>query len=85
MYMDFHNLNKAYPKDYYPLPNIDQLVDFTVGYQLILIMDVYQRYHQILLAKKDQEKVSFITTDDTFYYMVILEAYEQSICKVGWA
>ena len=32
MCVDFTDLNKAFPKDSYPLPRIDQLVDLTVGH-----------------------------------------------------
>ncbi|KAL0449611.1 UNVERIFIED_CONTAM: hypothetical protein Slati_1517500 [Sesamum latifolium] len=42
MCTDFTNLNKACPKDPYPLPRIDLLVDSTVGYELFSMMDAYQ-------------------------------------------
>ena len=32
VYVDFTDLNKTYPKDPFPLPRIDQLVDTTVGH-----------------------------------------------------
>ena len=41
MCVDFTNLNKACPKDSYPLPRIDQLVDSTVGHQLLSFMDAF--------------------------------------------
>lgn len=41
MCVDFRDLNKACPKDCYPLPHIDQLVNSTVGHQFISMMDVY--------------------------------------------
>ena len=41
MYVDFTNLNKAYPKDSFPLPRIDQLVDSTSGYKLLTFMDAF--------------------------------------------
>ncbi|XP_074570551.1 uncharacterized protein LOC141827208 [Curcuma longa] len=69
--VDFRDLNKACPKDCYPLPRIDQLVDSTSGYELICMMDAYQGYHQIPLAPEDQEKVSFVTSDGTFCYTVM--------------
>ncbi|XP_073049537.1 uncharacterized protein [Primulina eburnea] len=71
MCVDFRDLNKACPKDCYPLPRIDQLVDSTSGYELLSFMDAYQGYHQIPLAREDQEKVSFITTGGTFCYVVM--------------
>ncbi|XP_073049584.1 uncharacterized protein [Primulina eburnea] len=64
MCVDLRDLNKACPKDHYPLPRIDQLVDFTSGFELLSFMDAYQEYHQIPLAKNDQDKASFITLGD---------------------
>ncbi|XP_075515468.1 uncharacterized protein LOC142550117 [Primulina tabacum] len=72
MCVDFRDLNKACPKDHYPLPRIDQLVDSTSGFELLSFMDAYQGYHQIPLAKSDQDKTSFITSGGTFCYVVML-------------
>ncbi|XP_073047725.1 uncharacterized protein [Primulina eburnea] len=71
MCVDFRDLNKACPKDCYPLPRIDQLVDSTSGHQYLCLMDAYQGYHQIPLAREDQDKVSFITSEGTFCYVVM--------------
>jgi len=60
--MEFTDLNKTCPKDSYPLPRIDQLVDLTAGHQLLSFMDVFSRYNQIKIDKVDQEKTSFITS-----------------------
>ncbi|KAL0458773.1 UNVERIFIED_CONTAM: Pro-Pol polyprotein [Sesamum latifolium] len=70
--IDFRDLNKACPKDFYPLPRIDQLVDFTSGCELISMMDASQGYHQIMLAPEDRKKVSFITSEGTFCYVAML-------------
>ncbi|XP_074556805.1 uncharacterized protein LOC141812691 [Curcuma longa] len=69
--IDFRDLNKACPKDCYPLPRIDQMVDSTAGYEYICMLDAYQGYHQIPLDVNDQDKVSFITADGTFCYTVM--------------
>ena len=45
MCVDFTNLNKACPKDSYPLPRIDQLVDSTAGHQLLSFMDAFSSYN----------------------------------------
>ncbi|KAL0451258.1 UNVERIFIED_CONTAM: hypothetical protein Slati_1103900 [Sesamum latifolium] len=45
MCIDFRDLNKACPKDFYPLPRIDQLVDSTSGCELLNMMGVSQGYH----------------------------------------
>ncbi|XP_075475860.1 uncharacterized protein LOC142513968 [Primulina tabacum] len=71
MCVDFRDLNKACPKDCYPLPRIDQLVDSTAGHQYLCMLDAYQGYHQIPLAVEDQDKVSFITSEGTFCYVVM--------------
>ncbi|KAL0393215.1 UNVERIFIED_CONTAM: hypothetical protein Sradi_2544300 [Sesamum radiatum] len=57
MCIDFRDLNKAYPKDFYPLPRIDQLVDFTSRCELLSMMDASQGYHQIMLAPKDHKRL----------------------------
>ncbi|XP_075475721.1 uncharacterized protein LOC142510296 [Primulina tabacum] len=66
MCVDFRDLNKACPKDCYPLPRIDQLVDSTSGFELLSFMDAYQGYHQIPMAREDQDKASFITSGAPF-------------------
>ncbi|KAL0394521.1 UNVERIFIED_CONTAM: hypothetical protein Slati_4418300 [Sesamum latifolium] len=71
MCIDFRDLNKACPKDYYPLPRIDQLVDSTSGCELLSMMDASQGYHPIMLAPEDHKRVSFITSDGTFYYVAM--------------
>ncbi|CAA0840378.1 Uncharacterized mitochondrial protein AtMg00860, partial [Striga hermonthica] len=71
MCIDFCNLNLACPKDHYPLPRIDQLVDSIAGCQLLSMMDASQGYHQIPLAPEDQSKVSFVTSKGTYCYVVM--------------
>ena len=62
MCIDFTDLNKAHPKDSYPLPLIDVLIDSTVKHQLLSFMDAFSGYNQIKLDKANQEKTSFITS-----------------------
>jgi hypothetical protein len=47
MCIDYTNLNKACPKDPYPLPRIDQIVDSTSGCDLLSFLDAYSGFHQI--------------------------------------
>ena len=63
MCVDFTNLNRACPKDLFPMPRIDQLVDATVGHPRMSFLDAFQGYHQIPLTTDDQEKTAFITPD----------------------
>jgi hypothetical protein len=53
MCVDFTNLNKACPKDSFPLPRIDALVDSTSGYELLSFMDAFSGYNQILMHPQD--------------------------------
>lgn len=53
MAIDFTNVNDAYPKDSYPIPPIDRLVDSTAGYQRLSFLDTYRGYHQICMDPKD--------------------------------
>ena len=66
MCIDLTNLNKACPKDSYPLPLIDTLVDSTVRHQLLSFMDAFSGYNQIKLNEVDQEKTSFVTSQGLF-------------------
>ncbi|XP_074322718.1 uncharacterized protein LOC141659690 [Apium graveolens] len=67
--VDFTDLNKACPKDSFPLPRIDQLVDATAGHALLSFMDAYSGYNQILMYEPDQEHTSFITDRGLYCYI----------------
>ena len=69
--VDFTDLNKACPKDPFPLPRIDQLVDTSVGHPRMSFLDAFQGYHQIPLALDDQEKMSFVTPVGNYHYKVM--------------
>uniref|UniRef100_A0A2N9H4Y6 Uncharacterized protein n=1 Tax=Fagus sylvatica TaxID=28930 RepID=A0A2N9H4Y6_FAGSY len=71
MCVDFTDLNKACPKDSYPLPRIDQLVDSTAGHKLLSFMDAFSGYNQIRMEEEDQEKTAFITSRGLFCYKVM--------------
>ncbi|GAA0141328.1 hypothetical protein LIER_02495 [Lithospermum erythrorhizon] len=60
MCTDFMNLNKACPKDYYPLPCLGRLVDGSAVHQVLDFLDASRGYHQILLEGEDQEKTASI-------------------------
>ncbi|GJT25271.1 reverse transcriptase domain-containing protein [Tanacetum coccineum] len=68
MCVDFKDLNKACPKDGYPLPEIDWKVESLCGYPFKCFLDAYKGYHQIKMAKKDEEKTAFITSQGIFCY-----------------
>ena len=66
MCVDFTDLNKMCPKDDFPLPRIDQLVDSTAGCELMSFLDAYSGYHQIHMNPADIPKTAFITPFGTF-------------------
>jgi hypothetical protein len=68
MCIDYTSLNKACPKDEYPLPRICLIVDSTTSCELLSFLDAYSGYHQISLAVDDEEKIAFITPFGIFCY-----------------
>ncbi|KAL5577383.1 hypothetical protein UlMin_019082 [Ulmus minor] len=69
--VDFTDLNKACPKDSFPLPRIDQLVDATAGHELLSFMDAYSGYNQIRMHQPDQEHTAFLTDQGLYCYKVM--------------
>lgn len=53
MGVDYTNLNRACPKDSFPLPQIDQLVDSLSGHEVLSFLDAYNGYNQILMHPDD--------------------------------
>ena len=68
MCVDFTDLNKACPKDCYPLPKVDTLVDAAMGYEVLCFFDAFKGYHQIGMSPEDQEKTAFYTDKGTYCY-----------------
>ena len=71
MCVDFTDLNRACPKDSYPLPQIDTLVDSTAEHELLSFMNAFSGYNQIKMKEEDQEKTSFVTSQGLFCYKVM--------------
>ncbi|KAG8481783.1 hypothetical protein CXB51_026423 [Gossypium anomalum] len=71
MCVDYRDLNRASPKDNFPLPHIDTLVDNTAGYSLFSFMDSFSGYNQIKMHPEDMDKTTFITLWGTFCYKVM--------------
>ena len=69
--VDFTDLNRTCPKDSYPLPRIDTLVDSMTRHELLSFMDAFSGYNQIKMNEEDQEKTSFITSQGLFCYKVM--------------
>jgi hypothetical protein len=68
MCVDYTSLNEHYPKDPFPLPRIDQIIDATAGCARLSFLDAYSGYNQIKLKKEDKEKIAFITPYCVFCY-----------------
>ena len=69
--MDYTDLNDACPKDIFPLPRIDQIVDASVGHGMLSFLDAFSGYHQIPIHPLDAEKTSFITPYGLYCYNVM--------------
>ena len=57
--IDFRDLNRSTPKDEYPMPVADMLIDNTAGFQVFSFMDGYSGYNQIYMAEEDIHKATF--------------------------
>ena len=69
--VDFTNLDKPCPKNPFPMPRIDQLMDATVSHPRMSFLDAFQGYHQIPLALDNQEITDFVTPIRNYHYKVI--------------
>jgi hypothetical protein len=71
MCVDYTNLNKACPKDPFPLPRIDQVIDSIAGCELLSFVDAYSGFHQIPLYEPNQIKTYFITPYGAYCYLTM--------------
>ena len=71
MCVDYTSLNKACPKDAYPLPSIDRLVDGAAGNKVLSFLDAFSGYNQISMYDRDVEKTTFITEASNYCYQVM--------------
>ncbi|KAM2392300.1 hypothetical protein ACFX1X_035803 [Malus domestica] len=70
MCVNYTDLNQECPKDNFPLPLIDRLIDSTAGCELLSFMDAYSGYNQILMNPPDQEHTAFTTDRGLYCYKV---------------
>lgn len=66
--IDNTDLNRACPKDSFPVPSVDKLVDNASRFRLLSVMDAYSGYNQITLYPPDQEKTSFMIEKGNYCY-----------------
>nr|XP_009757669.1 PREDICTED: uncharacterized protein LOC104210465 [Nicotiana sylvestris] len=69
--VDFRDLNKACPKDDFPLPIIELMVDATIGHKAMSFMDGSSGYNQIRMSPKDEECITFQTPKGIYCYKVM--------------
>ena len=69
--VDYMDRNDACPKDSFPLPRIDQIVDALAGHGMLSFLDAFSGYHQVPMYPPDAEKTSFITPHGLFCYNVM--------------
>ena len=69
--VDFRDLNKARPKDEFPLPNVDILVDAAVGHKFVSFMDGYSGYNQTFIESSNAQKTTLRAPFWNFYYKMI--------------
>lgn len=67
----YKDLNRASPKDDFPLPHIDVLVDNTAQFSILSFVDGFSDYNQIMMALEDMENTTFITPWGTLCYKVM--------------
>jgi len=68
---DYTDLNKACPKDSYPPPSIDRLVDDAAGHKYMSFLDAFSGYNQISMHLPDINKIAFMTDDANYVYEVM--------------
>jgi hypothetical protein len=71
MCINYTSLNKACPKDPYPLPRIDQIVDSTSRCDLLSFLDAYSGFHQIQMSREDRKHTAFVTMDELYCYVMM--------------
>ena len=69
--VDFRDLNNAYPKDDFPLPITELMVDATTGHEALSFMDGSSGYNQIRMAPRDEELTAFRTPKGIYCYKVM--------------
>jgi hypothetical protein len=67
MCVNYTGLNKACPKDPFPLTRIDQVIDSTARCEILSFLDAYSSYHQIAMKESDKHTTSFITPFGSYY------------------
>jgi ribonuclease HI len=78
MCIDFTSLNKACPKDNFPLPRIDKIVDSAAGCEVMSLLDCFSGYHQIYMKEEDKASTSFITPFGAYCFVRMPEGLKNA-------
>jgi hypothetical protein len=78
MCINFTSLNKACPKDNFPLPRIDKIVDSAAGCEVMSLLDCFSGYHQIYMKEEDKASTSFITPFGTYCFIRMPEGLKNA-------
>ena len=71
IYIDYKDLNKAYPKESFPLSRIYQLLDATSSHKLLSFMDTFSGYNQIRIPPEDKQNTAFIIERSLYCYKMM--------------
>lgn len=85
MCVDYLDLKKSSPKDDFPLPHIDVLMDNATQFLVFSFVDGFYGYNQIKMASNDMEKTTFITPWGTFCYKVMPFGLKNVGATYQWA
>jgi hypothetical protein len=78
MCIDFTSLNKACPKDNFPLSRIDKIIDSAAGCEVMSLLDCFSGYHQIYMKEEDKASTSFITRFGTYCFIRMPEGLKNA-------
>jgi hypothetical protein len=84
MCIDFTVLNKHCPKDYFPLPRIDQISDSTTACERLSFLDAYSGYHQMWLKVEDEDNTAFITPHGVYCYTTLPFGLKNARATYQW-
>lgn len=69
--IDFRDLNRATPKDEYPMPVAELLIDAAVGHKMMSFLDGNAGYYHIFMAEEDVYKTAFCCPIGLFEFLVM--------------
>ena len=83
MCANYINLNKACPKDSYPMLNIDYLVDGASGFGMLSFKDAFTRYNLVKMHSNDEDKTTFIINEGAYYYWIMPFGLKKCKCNLS--